>query len=193
MRITGGECRGRRLRVPKAGVRPTQDQVREALFSMLVDITPGSHFLDLFAGSGGVGCDALSRGAAKVCWVEKHAATYSTLVANLESLGLMGGHPVRGDALLSPLGTLPGAPYDLIFADPPYIESRWDAEGNLQTDPCLEVLMDRVVEQKALKEDGFLMFEQAKRCGVISRDGWELVRDRSYGKARILIYQYRRD
>ncbi|MDA1044196.1 MAG: 16S rRNA (guanine(966)-N(2))-methyltransferase RsmD [Verrucomicrobia bacterium] len=190
MRITGGSCKGRLVRVPKSGLRPTQDQVREALFSILAEVIPGCHFLDLFAGSGAVGLDALSRGAAKVCWVENHPATYKTLINSLDKLGLKGGHPVRGDVFRTHLRALPGAPYDVIFADPPYAKSCWSEEGVLQTDPCLEALMKRLQEQSALKPDGFVIFEQAKRGGVIEHAGWELIRDRIYGQARILIYRF---
>ena len=192
MRITGGSLKGRLLRVPKAGVRPTQDMVREALFSMLVDVIPDCHFLDLYAGSGAVGMDAFSRGAAKVCWVENHPATYGHLKKSLESMGLTGAHTVKGDVLRTQLGRLPGAPFDVIFADPPYADACWSEDGILQPDPCLEALLDRIHDQSALKTDGFVILEQAKRSGVIVREGWDLVRDRSYGHARILIYQHKR-
>lgn len=193
MRISGGECKGRRLRVPKAGLRPTQDQVREALFSMLADRIPGCHFLDLYAGTGAVGLEALSRGAACACWVESHAATARFITDNLKELGLSGGQLIKGDALRVELGRLPGAPFDVIFADPPYAEPRRIEGGGFEPDPSLEKLMVRIEEGGALKRDGYLVLEQAKRSGVITREGWQLLRDRNYGMARILVYGCERD
>jgi 16S rRNA (guanine966-N2)-methyltransferase len=189
MRISGGECKGRRLRVPKSGLRPTQDQVREALFSMLADFVPGAHFLDLFAGSGAVGLEALSRGASRATWVESHAPTVKVIKENLAELALDGGFALRGDALRVDLAGLPGAPFDVIFADPPYAEVRRDENGAFLVDPVVGQLVDRVVDGNALKPEGFLVIEQAKRGAVLSRPGWALLRDRTYGTARILIYQ----
>ena len=91
MRITGGELRGRILKVPAAGhVRPTQDAVREALFSILMADVPGARFLDLYAGSGAVGIEAWSRGAAHVTWGESHPGE--------EPYGVVFADPPYGDA-----------------------------------------------------------------------------------------------
>jgi 16S rRNA G966 N2-methylase RsmD len=87
------------------------------------------------------------------------------------------------------LAGLPGAPFDVIFADPPYAVAKRDEDGAFLVDPVLGQLFDRVVDGKALKSEGFLIIEQAKRGAVISRPGWALLRDRTYGTARILIYQ----
>ncbi len=193
MRISGGECKGRRLRAPKAGMRPTQDQVREALFSMLADIVPDCHFLDLYAGSGAVGLDALSRGAARACWVESHAGTARFIKDNISELGLTGGQLIKSDARRVDLGRLPGAPFDIIFADPPYATLRHAEEGGFEPDPALVTLMERIEASGALKPTGYLILEQAKRCGTIAREGWTLVRDRTYGMARILVYQHESD
>lgn len=190
MRISGGECKGRRLRAPKSGLRPTQDQVREALFSMLADRLPECRFLDLYAGSGAVGLEALSRGAARVCWVESHAGTLRVLKTNIAELGLSGGQPVKGDVLRVDLSRLPGAPFDVIFADPPYATPQCAEEGGYAPDPSLVTLMERIERGATLASDGYLILEQAKRSGVIAREGWSLLRDRTYGMARILVYSY---
>ena len=101
MRIAGGELRGRSVSAPAAGdVRPTQDAVREAVFSMLANILPGSAFLDLFAGSGCVGIEAWSRGAARVLWVERAPAVVRTLRRNVAALcGEAAGRVLQADAL----------------------------------------------------------------------------------------------
>ena len=121
MRIVAGELGGRRLRLPKDGrVRPTADRVREAWMSILGEDLRGARVLDLFAGSGALGLEALSRGAAKATFVELNPPSLEALRANIETLGV--GERVqvhRGDALRFAGGLEAGA-FDLAFADPPY-------------------------------------------------------------------------
>jgi 16S rRNA (guanine966-N2)-methyltransferase len=121
MRIVAGEFRGRRLVVPKdARVRPTSDRVREAWMSILADALDGARVLDLFAGSGALGLEALSRGAAAVEFVEMHAASLEALRRNIETLGVADRATVRrGDAERF-VERLDAAAYDVAFADPPY-------------------------------------------------------------------------
>jgi 16S rRNA (guanine966-N2)-methyltransferase len=121
MRIVSGTYGGRRLVVPRDDrVRPTADRVREAWMSILGDEIAGTSVLDLYAGSGALGLEALSRGARSAEFVELNAASLDALRANIEALGV--GDRVRvhrGDALRFAGGLEPGA-YDLAFADPPY-------------------------------------------------------------------------
>ncbi|HUF36039.1 MAG TPA: 16S rRNA (guanine(966)-N(2))-methyltransferase RsmD [Gemmatimonadales bacterium] len=121
MRIVGGSFGGRRLVVPRGGrVRPTADRVREAWMSILGGEIEGARVLDLYAGSGALGLEALSRGAATAEFVELGAASLAALRANIEALGLEDRVRVhRGDALGFAERLGPGA-YDLAFADPPY-------------------------------------------------------------------------
>lgn len=121
MRIVSGEFGGRRLVVPKDGrVRPTADRVREAWMSILGDRLEGARVLDLFAGSGALGLEALSRGAASAEFVEMHQASLEALRRNIEALGVEDRVTVRrGDAERFVERIAPGA-YDLAFADPPY-------------------------------------------------------------------------
>jgi 16S rRNA (guanine966-N2)-methyltransferase len=126
-RIIAGTARGRRLAVPGSGTRPTSDRVREALFSSLESewIARGIAWsqvtvLDLFAGSGALGLEALSRGAARAHLVERARPAASTLAANVSSLGLPGAEVVVRDVLhLAALPAPQPAPL-LVFADPPY-------------------------------------------------------------------------
>jgi 16S rRNA (guanine966-N2)-methyltransferase len=116
IRITGGELRGRRLHVPKTGVRPTTGKVREALFSMLGDVE-GARVLDLFCGSGALGIEALSRGAAEATMVDTRPAAARR---NLESLGLDDrARVVRADAARF-LRRAEAGSFDLVLCDPPY-------------------------------------------------------------------------
>jgi 16S rRNA (guanine966-N2)-methyltransferase len=120
-RIIGGTAGGRRIRTPAGDrTRPTSDRVREALFSILGDRVEGARVLDLFAGSGALGLEALSRGAAGATFVDSAPAAIRALRANLAALGAE-AEVVRADALRW-LRAAPaaGRQYDLVFLDPPY-------------------------------------------------------------------------
>jgi 16S rRNA (guanine966-N2)-methyltransferase len=121
VRIVAGAAKGRRLVAPKGDeVRPTADRVKEALFSSLQPQLPGSRVLDLYAGSGGLGLEALSRGAEQVTFVERANASLTALRRNIEAVGLPGTTVVSDDAARTLRGEVPGGPFDLVFADPPY-------------------------------------------------------------------------
>ncbi len=121
MRIVAGEFGGRRLVPPKdARVRPTADRVREAWMSILADAIPGARVLDLYAGSGALGLEALSRGAGSVMFVELNPPSLRALEANIDTLAVADRATVhRGDALRFSQRLAPGA-FDLALADPPY-------------------------------------------------------------------------
>ncbi|HEX5003889.1 MAG TPA: 16S rRNA (guanine(966)-N(2))-methyltransferase RsmD [Gemmatimonadales bacterium] len=121
MRIVAGEFGGRRLAVPKdARVRPTADRVREAWMSILGAGLPGARVLDLFAGSGALGLEALSRGATTADFVELGASSLKSLQANIAALDVASRCTVhKGDALRFARALPPGA-FDVVFADPPY-------------------------------------------------------------------------
>ena len=119
LRIIGGSWRGRRLRFPpSAQIRPTPDRVRETLFNWLAGRVPGARCLDLFAGSGALGLEALSRGAASVVFVDQDAAATRELRARLAEWGATGGEVERTDALRYLTG--PPTPFDVVFLDPPF-------------------------------------------------------------------------
>ncbi len=116
LRISGGELGGRRIRVPKGDVRPTTERVREAVFSILADVS-GSRVLDLFCGSGALAIEALSRGASEATLVDTHPRTARE---NVERLGLSErARVVRSDATRFLRRAEPGA-FDLVLCDPPY-------------------------------------------------------------------------
>jgi 16S rRNA (guanine(966)-N(2))-methyltransferase RsmD len=126
VRITGGEARGRRLKSPRAGVRPTHSRVRESLFDIWARRVEGARFADLCAGVGAVGIEALSRGAANGLFVEASEGAARTIRDNLASLGLSErATVVRGDVVrvLRRLASA-GTRFDLVFLDPPYAEER---------------------------------------------------------------------
>jgi 16S rRNA (guanine966-N2)-methyltransferase len=119
MRVIAGRLGGRRLVAPRGlATRPTSDRVREALFSALGDVT-GAHVLDLFAGTGALGIEALSRGAERATFVESARPALAALRANLSALDLEAASRVIHAPCERAIASLDGA-YDLVFADPPY-------------------------------------------------------------------------
>lgn len=185
MRITGGEIGGRLLKAPRAGLRPTQDRVRASLFSILGARVPGCRFLDLFAGTGAVGIEAWSRGAADVCWVESSAGVVRCLEDNVRTLCGGAGRIVRAEVLrvLKP-GFAP-TPYDLIYADPPYAKDPRDPEAQAGW----QRLLAQVESGSVLVPGGWLAMEQRDGEPVVEREGWILARDRRYGGSRLRILE----
>lgn len=125
MRVVGGALKGRRLATPKSdAIRPTTDRARESLFNILEHAYPGSiegsRVLDLFSGTGALGIEAISRGAAYCLFVEQDIAARALIRENVEALGLQGCTRIfRRDAThMGPIGTM--QPFRLVFADPPY-------------------------------------------------------------------------
>lgn len=186
MRVTGGRLRGRRLEAPPAGVRPTQDRVREALFSMLGAALDGARFLDLFAGSGAVGIDAWSRGARSVCWIESNRRVLAVLQRNVAALCDTGAGRVIGlDAWNALARGMAGGPFDVVFADPPYAEG---PEGGQAL--AVRLLGELRRAPRGLGPRGIVFIEQAGRfeAGACPA-GWVLLRDRAYGRTRLLAFQ----
>ncbi len=123
MRVTAGAAKGTRLRAPeRAGLRPTSDMVKEALFNALAARLPGARVLDLFAGAGGLGIEALSRGAEEAVFVERDARGAAAIRENLRAARLAGRAAVRRANALTEIAALgrAGARFDLVLLDPPY-------------------------------------------------------------------------
>lgn len=170
-------------------MRPTQDRVREALFSMLGADQEGARFLDLYAGSGAVGVDAWSRGAGAVCWVELDRHVHGVLRENVQRL-CGAAEPgalrcVRGDVRRFLKGEQESLLYDVVFADPPYAASRSDADvGQARR----EELLMLVRAGRWLSEAGVVVIEERVSSEDIACEGWELLRDRTYGETRLLMF-----
>lgn len=138
VRVIAGTHRGRRIVAPKGyATRPTADRVREALFSRLgsMDAVSGASVLDAFAGAGALGIEALSRGAAAALFVERDRAALAALRGNLDTLGLASSSAViAGDVFATARrGRLPGAPFALLFLDPPYRIDKAEVRGLIET------------------------------------------------------------
>ena len=129
MRIISGKAGGITLSVPKGEVRPTTDRVREAVFSILNPLMDQADVLDLFAGSGAFGLEALSRGAGNARMVDFSRLSCAAARANLVKTGLEGGTVIQGDAVqFVKRELLAGRKYDIIFADPPYCKGPADRD-----------------------------------------------------------------
>ncbi len=177
MRIIAGSAGGIRLLLPKHAFRPTMDRVREAVFSALGDRVPGARVLDLFAGSGAYGLEALSRGAASVRFVDRHRAATDAIRANLARARLLG--EVQQLDAYKFLRQANG-PYDLVFADPPYTKNSGEAGevARLLADPHLPAL---------LSPSALLILERLAGGEIPPLPGWNLDRPRRYGKTEILF------
>lgn len=180
MRISGGAQRGRRLRSPRGReTRPTSALLRQAVLNVLAAQIPDARVLDLFAGTGAVGLEALSRGAAHVTFVEREPHALASLRQNLASLGLADRASVMGGDVEACLPRLAeaGARFDVIFADPPY---QSELSGR-----CIEVL----APGHLLRENALLIVQAfhktllPERAGVLSQR-WR----RRYGESSLSLY-----
>ena len=171
MRVVAGEFKGRRLYAPRGSrTRPTADRVREALFSMLGDVS-GARVLDLYAGSGALGIEALSRGAESAVFVERDAKALDALRRNLDATGARGA--VRREDVARFLSR-PEGTFDLVFADPPYDDASPVAHSLADALPAL------------VDENARIVTESDKRNPLLLP--LPLVVERSYGDTRIAIH-----
>ena len=177
MRIIAGSAGSIPIQVPRSLTRPTTDRVRESLFAVLGDLVAEARILDLFAGSGSLGIEALSRGAASADFVESNAAACTVIQKNLEKARVKGGRVHRRDVFAF-LGSLPAARYDLVFADPPYARSEAEQE-------CLEKLLNSPGLRDSLAPDGLLILESLSSAPLPETSLWSSRDERDYGTTRV--------
>ena len=179
MRITGGKFGGRTLKVPKSdAIRPTQDRVREALFSILAPELAGADFLDLFAGCGAVGLEALSRGARSVTFVEKDRKHLTVLRENVAAVGAA-AQVVAADCYRF-LEGFSGSGFAIAFADPPY--ALGEARGYAS-------VLATLASRNVVRPGGIFVAEMTAVQRAEETPGWDLLRDRTYGKTRLCIWR----
>lgn len=174
--------------VPKSDeIRPTQDRVREALFNMIQFEVPGCDFLDLFSGSGAVGIEALSRGAASVTFVERNRRHVAILQKNLDSLRASPSSSAFASATTIAvadayawLTRYAGPGFSIAFADPPY--ALGEEKGYAQ-------VLATLTERGVVRPNGLFVAEMTAVQKAEETPGWELVRDRTYGKTRLCIWR----
>ncbi|MFC1420413.1 16S rRNA (guanine(966)-N(2))-methyltransferase RsmD [Streptacidiphilus cavernicola] len=179
-RVIAGSARGRRLAVPPGeGTRPTSDRAREGLFSTWESLRgslAGARVVDLYAGSGAVGLESLSRGAATALLVEGDPAAVKAILANVRTLALPGAEVRPGQVEKVAAGAAPAQPYDMLFADPPYVLG--DAE-----------LGEILITLRAggwLADGAVVTVERSTRGGEFAwPEGFTALRERRYGEATL--------
>ena len=179
MRVIAGSAGGLRLAAPKRGVRPTMDRVKAAIFSSLGDTVIGARVLDLFAGSGALGIEALSRGAASVLFVEEDRQSIAVIKENLAKVNLTGR--IRQENVFDFLRRSAGMEnFQIIFADPPYEQTK---SGERYT----EKLLSNEVLPQLLDSDGVFVLEKRPSELIPATNLWDVVRARKYGATEVLF------
>ena len=182
MRVIAGSAGGIHLTVPQRGVRPTMDRVKAAIFSSLADQVIGAPVLDLFAGSGGLGIEALSRGAASVLFVEEDRQSIAAIEKNLAKTKLSGR--VRQQDVFEFLGRSSFAEkFRIIFADPPYEKTK---SGERFT----EKLLANAALAQLLEPGGVFVLEKRPAERVPDTELWNVIRAKTYGATEVLFLRH---
>ncbi|QKX16784.1 16S rRNA (guanine(966)-N(2))-methyltransferase RsmD [Microbulbifer sp. YPW1] len=175
LRIIGGRWRGRKVAfAPIDGLRPTGDRLRETLFNWLQFHLPGARCLDLFAGSGALGLEALSRGAETVDFVELDRGAAQTLRQQLDLLQAEGGrvHNCPAEVFLSQ----PAAPYDVIFIDPPFANDLWQSA------------LSGLVEAGCIGEGTLIYVESPRNTLIEAPADWQLEKEKHAGQVCMRLF-----
>lgn len=185
MRVISGSARGRTLKaVPGMGTRPTTDKVKEAVFSMIGPYFEGGHVLDLFAGTGGLGIEALSRGMDRAVFIDLEYKSIEIIRANLKTTGLENQAEVYKNDAERALKALAkrGASFDLVFLDPPYRLKHGDK------------LMEMMDSMGLLNSGATIMLEYESDYTYPERLGSFIeLRKAQYGETAVSIYSYERE
>jgi len=184
MKIIAGSAKRRSLKSPSAstGVRPILGRIKKSLFDILRPRLEGSDFLDLYAGSGAVGIEALSRGAASVTFVDRNPNCLSVIRQNLSKLHMFDrAHLYRADITKSL--SFVGGPFDLIFMGPPYHDAQWNAFH--LTEPTLK----EIERCKLLKAGGLVVGQHHAKENPVTLTTWKPVRQEFYGDTILTFFQ----
>jgi 16S rRNA (guanine966-N2)-methyltransferase len=179
MRVIAGRAGGIRLAVPKRGVRPTMDRVKAAIFSSLGDAVIGARVLDLFAGSGALGIEALSRGASSVVFVEEDPQSVDIIEGNLAKTKLA-GRVRQQDAFDFLRHSSTAETFQIIFADPPYEKTK---HGERYT----EKLLTNEALPRLLESSGVFVLEKRPNETLPKMKFWRMIRQRTYGATDVLF------
>jgi 16S rRNA (guanine966-N2)-methyltransferase len=179
VRIIAGKAGRLAIKVPAAVTRPTTDFVRQAIFSILSGKVEEARVLDLFAGSGALGLEALSRGASSCVFVDEHRMAAKVISQNLEKARLEGGRVANAEVSSFLKGD--AGSYDLIFADPPYYKHYGDRNH-------AQELLDHPALPPRLAPDGWLILEISAAQKSPKSEQWVLADRREYGGCAVLLY-----
>jgi len=181
MRVIAGAAGGIRLDVPKTAVRPTMDRVKAAIFSSLGDAVIDARVLDLFAGTGALGIEALSRGAASALFVENNSAAIAAIERNLARTKLAGD--IRRQDVFAFLGSKQTRePFQIIFADPPYEKTKSGGEFT-------GLLLEDAQLAEMLEPSGIFVLEKRPSEQTPKMPLWSVVRAKAYGATEVLFLQ----
>ena len=189
MRIISGSLKGRRLKAPSwEGLRPTSDKLRETLFNILAPRIAGARVLDAYAGTGAVGLEAFSRGAAHVTFIEQDRRAHALIEANLASCGITDGYAIIHANVARGLEMLRDRPpFDIILLDPPYERLRPTGREN---DTVVRAL---VAAAELMAPDGVLILEHARRRRAPDAAGRVVCsREVTSGDSALSLYEMRR-
>jgi 16S rRNA (guanine966-N2)-methyltransferase len=181
MRVIAGAAGGIRLDVPKTDVRPTMDRVKAAIFSSLGEEIIGARVLDLFAGTGALGIEALSRGAASALFVEDNSTAITVIERNLAKTKLLG--QIRRQDVFSFLRSAQTRePFKVIFADPPYEKAKSGGEFT-------SLLLEDEQLAEMLEPSGTFVLEKRPSEQMPRMPLWKVIRARAYGATEVLFLQ----
>ena len=181
MRVIAGTAGGIRLEVPKNDIRPTMDRVKAAIFSSLGNRIIGARVLDLFAGTGALGIEALSRGAAEVAFIDHDRSAVEVIERNLKKAGVSGRVQKRDVFDFLKRGGR-GKNCDIIFADPPYDRAKSE-------DPFTRLLLASSELARMLDSDGIFVLEKMPAEQLPPATVWNLIRNKTYGTTEVLFLQ----
>lgn len=177
LRIIGGQWRGRKLAFPDVdGLRPTGDRIRETLFNWLAPNIQGARCLDVFAGSGALGLEALSRGASYSLLLERDRTAASRLQQNLQILKTEHGQLVHTDSLQYLAGGNQGEAFDIVFIDPPFALNLWQG------------VVDRLEAGNWLAPNACIYLESPRDNPIITPNSWHLHRDKHAGQVSYKLF-----
>ncbi len=179
MRVVAGIAGGIQLHTPKTDLRPTMDVVKGAIFSSLGEFVLNARVLDLFAGSGGLGIEALSRGAASACFVENERRAVESIQKNFEKTHVSGTvHELDVFRFLDRFAT--PSSFDLILADPPYVKQQGDRDFGAE-------LLGNEWLRRAIAPEGILVLEHMPGAKLNFHGRWECIRQKRYGATEVAL------
>jgi 16S rRNA (guanine966-N2)-methyltransferase len=182
MRVVGGIAGGIPLLTPRTDLRPTMEVVKNAIFNSLMESIPNARVLDLFAGGGGLGIEALSRGAAAVTFVESDRKAAAVIEKNLAKTRLQGAS-IETQDVFKWLARAPQRQFDIIIADPPYVKHKDDRDFVAELVASAEI-------PRVLVQGGIFVLEHMPNTALALEGRWECLRQKRYGATEVAFLKF---